>query len=190
MNWTNIDGWCDFGWLYERVVNRYQTGSTFVETGTWKGKSSCCMGELIRSSGKKIKFFTIDTFVGEGGEPTYDADSVLQKEKTLLPEFLRNRDMCGVSDYVDYIQSDAVSASALMEDGSVEFIFLDSSHQEDHVYRELISWYPKLKVGGTMAGHDQHHPPIQSALRRFCSEKGIHYHSEGSCWILDIPNKQ
>jgi hypothetical protein len=31
---------------------------------------------------------------------------------------------------------------------------MDANHSEEFVYNDLIRWYPKVKKGGILAGHD------------------------------------
>lgn len=39
-------------------------------------------------------------------------------------------------------------------DGSLDFVYLDANHSFLAVRADLEAWYPKLKVGGFLAGHD------------------------------------
>jgi predicted O-methyltransferase YrrM len=50
-------------------------------------------------------------------------------------------------------------------DGHFDFIYVDARHDFKGVYEDLHSWWPKLRVGGIMAGHDyvaQNDGPQQS----------------------------
>jgi hypothetical protein len=39
-------------------------------------------------------------------------------------------------------------------DGSLDFIYLDGSHRFSGVSLDLMQWWPKLREGGVLAGHD------------------------------------
>lgn len=41
-----------------------------------------------------------------------------------------------------------------IEDRSLDFVYLDGSHKLPHVKADLLAYWPKLKPGGVMAGHD------------------------------------
>jgi len=41
-----------------------------------------------------------------------------------------------------------------VENESIDMVYLDACHSYDCVKKDLEAWYPKLKVGGFMAGHD------------------------------------
>lgn len=40
------------------------------------------------------------------------------------------------------------------KDASLDFIFIDGDHTYDGVMNDLNLWWPKLKVGGIISGHD------------------------------------
>ena len=40
------------------------------------------------------------------------------------------------------------------EDRSLDFVYIDADHQYEHVCQDISIWYPKLRVGGIMSGHD------------------------------------
>ena len=50
--------------LYRHQVRRASTPARFVEIGSWMGRSSLCMAEAIRDSGKDIEFWCVDTWGG------------------------------------------------------------------------------------------------------------------------------
>jgi hypothetical protein len=43
---------------------------------------------------------------------------------------------------------------ALLEDGSLDWVYLDAGHDFDSVTRDLAAVLPKLRAGGIIAGHD------------------------------------
>ena len=45
-------------------------------------------------------------------------------------------------------------ASELFPDNSLDFIYIDANHTYQSVKNDLETWYPKVKSGGLLAGHD------------------------------------
>ncbi len=45
-------------------------------------------------------------------------------------------------------------AAQLIRDRSLDFVFIDGSHQYEHVKRDIELWEPKVRVGGLLMGHD------------------------------------
>lgn len=48
----------------------------------------------------------------------------------------------------------SVEASKLFDDNSLDWVYLDGDHSYSSVCADLISWYPKVKSGGVISGHD------------------------------------
>lgn len=46
------------------------------------------------------------------------------------------------------------SCAKLVEDDYFDFIYVDARHDFKGVFDDLVDWWPKLKVGGIIAGHD------------------------------------
>lgn len=59
-------------------------------------------------------------------------------------------------------------------DETIDFIYLDANHSLEAVKKDLEAWYPKLKVGGIMAGHDYLNPDygVEQSARAFCHKIG------------------
>ena len=62
-SYKDIPGWVnDAEFIYEEVVKNAEDGDHFVEIGVLLGQSTTHMAELIKESGKDIKFDAIDIF--------------------------------------------------------------------------------------------------------------------------------
>ena len=48
----------------------------------------------------------------------------------------------------------SLEASKKFKDESLEFVFIDASHEYEDVLNDLQAWFPKIKKGGILAGHD------------------------------------
>lgn len=49
---------------------------------------------------------------------------------------------------------ESAGAAARHPDGSLDLVYIDGSHAYQAVRRDIQLWWPKLKVGGYLAGHD------------------------------------
>ncbi len=78
--------------------------------------------------------------------------------------------------------------------GEIDFLFIDGSHEEEAVVKDLETWIPRVRPGGLVSGHDidgPSSPGVIAALKR-CGIKykvepdlysftGIH---ETPCWYF------
>ncbi len=55
---------------------------------------------------------------------------------------------------IEYIIKFAEDAHTQIKDNSLDFVYIDGNHEKEYVTKDLELYWPKLKVGGLMAGHD------------------------------------
>lgn len=70
------------------------------------------------------------------------------------------------------IKDFSVSAAKHVEDNSLDFVFIDAIHTHDAVTEDLNAWYPKVRPGGLVSGHDYSWGGVQSAVREFIAKQG------------------
>jgi len=56
------------------------------------------------------------------------------------------------------IKSTSVNAAKLFADDYFDFIYIDADHSCDAVAEDLQAWYPKVRSGGLVIGHDYCQP--------------------------------
>ena len=72
------------------------------------------------------------------------------------------------------MKKSSVEAAPELEDGSLDFVFIDANHSYDAVKNDIIAWAPKVRSGGVLCGHDYNSfPGVQKAVDDFASAKGI-----------------
>lgn len=174
----------DYQDLYSEIVELHGDNSHFVEVGSWMGRSSCYMGVEIINSGKKIKFDCVDTFLGseENLNPSspYFTKELLQDENWLFNIFINN--ISKLEGVVTPIRMESSKASKIYDDESLDFVFIDASHDYDSVISDLKNWFPKIKKGGYFAGHDYTHPPIVKAVHELFNQQEIVI--KKNCWVI------
>ena len=163
--YQTVSGWFSFPLFYSLIVNEAKDGYHIVEIGSWKGMSACYMAVEIVNSGKKIKFDCIDTW--EGSEENIDPKSshyepLLENADELYNHFLQN--IKPVQHVINPIRKPSAEAVKLYKDNSLDCAFIDAAHDYENVCIDIKSWLPKIKKGGTLAGHDWAHAPVRQAL--------------------------
>lgn len=171
------EGWFSYPSLYSEMVKRFPSGSRFVEVGCWKGKSSAYMAVEIINSHKDIEFFCVDTWQGS-------VEHEGMKELPLLYDiFLEN--MLPVQEYYFPLKMTSLEAAKKFKDKSLDFVFIDASHEYEDVKNDILAWYPKVKEGGVIAGHDFYideydwFPGVKKAVQEIIPS----YSASDKCWI-------
>lgn len=67
-------------------------------------------------------------------------------------------------------------------DESVDFVYIDGEHTYEAVAQDIEDWWPKVKVGGILAGHDYHPscPGSIQAVDEFAAKLKIEFKTTGT----------
>lgn len=55
---------------------------------------------------------------------------------------------------VEIIRKFSVDAVKDFEDESLDYVFIDANHNYKYCFQDIGLWYPKVKKGGILSGHD------------------------------------
>jgi predicted O-methyltransferase YrrM len=106
-----------------------------VEIGSWKGKSTVCLG-LGSRRGASLPIYAVD--------PHADYR---------FGDFKANVERAGISELVRPIASLSQPAADDFDE-PIELLFVDGSHEYDLVLEDFEKWVPKVVDGGWVAFHD------------------------------------
>ena len=105
----------------------------------------------------------------------------------------------GLHGHISVHVSDSADAAAMFQDDSVDFCFIDADHTPNGVRRDMTAWWPKIKVGGLLGGHDYPSSRASKANKllgaavdafavsagyRVEASKARRRHDRHSCWII------
>jgi SAM-dependent methyltransferase len=74
------------------------------------------------------------------------------------------------------------------DDASLDFVFIDASHEYEDVKDDIRVWIKKVKPGGILAGHDYYingedfFPGVKKAV----NESLDNFKTEENCWIYEV----
>lgn len=148
--YKDISGWFDYEHIYKTMVENSTDNAHFVEIGAWLGRSSSFMAVEIHNSGKNIKFDVVDTWEGSIQHKQRNYPQLINN--TLYSEFLEN--IKPVKHIINAIKGLSVEVAKKYEDNSLDFVFIDASHEYEDVRADILAWLPKVKTGGIIGGHD------------------------------------
>jgi len=169
---NEIDGYFTWQYLYDDMVNRFPSGSTFVEVGAYKGRSLSHLIWRIIESKKDILVFAVDWFDGISSG--------------LLDEFSRNMRL--VQDKFTLIIGDSANSADTFKDNSIDFVFIDADHRYESIKRDILAWKPKIKTGGVIAGHDYSlsYPGVVKAVDDIFGDKVNKKYTLYDSWLVEI----
>jgi hypothetical protein len=152
----------------EHLYKLLPTDSVAVELGVAEGQFS---RDILNWPNIK-KLYSIDTWrclngqMGDGGFDDAWHESNYQKAVKLLEPF-GNRSTI--------MRCFTVEGSREFSDNSIDFIHLDADHSYEGVLADLNAWYPKVKSGGVISGHDymMTHYGVERAVTDFTKQRGI-----------------
>jgi hypothetical protein len=55
---------------------------------------------------------------------------------------------------VKLLRGDSAKMAEAIEDASLDFVYIDADHTYEAVKADIAAWWPKVRVGGTLGGHD------------------------------------
>jgi len=153
-HWQKADGFFNFEQFYASIADNLQRGAIAVEVGAYKGKSILYLAEALLQRGVSCDLFAVDHFKGSE-EHNISAGQ-------LLSEYLEN--VYPMRDHITTLIMPSEQAAQHFADGSLDFVFIDASHDYQSVVKDIRAWKPKVRKGGMLAGHDIHHQPVRDAV--------------------------
>ena len=131
--------------MLDLVLEQFPAGGTWVELGSWTGRSAAyCVVELINRD-KLGPFYCVDTWKGEAAI-AYDPATVQDLEKIF------RQNLKPVVKEIKMLSMISWAAAEQFSDDSVDFCYVDAGHSYEAVTNDLTAWWPKLRPGSMFGG--------------------------------------
>jgi predicted O-methyltransferase YrrM len=176
----SIPGYFDFGDYYDQVAASLPDGATAVEVGNLYGKSLAYLADALKCRGRRFTLYGVD----------HGIDSVTGSNEVICGELLGNLRALGLEREVRLLVMSSQQAAQLFADGSLDFVFIDAAHGFDDVRADLACWWPKIRPGGLLAGHDYNAdwPGVVRAVDEFFAGRARRPAvASQSCWEARKP---
>jgi hypothetical protein len=188
-HYEKIPGWFDYQDLYDEQVARARNGAVFVEIGAYLGRSTAYLTSRILRAGKSVRVYVIDLW---DGWFHHDAQfsRPMNEGADVFWHFMHNLRSAGLDSVLCPLKMDSVQAASLFEDGSVDFVFLDGDHGYEPLKCDLAAWFPKVKPGGVLAGHDyvnDDFPGVRQAADEFFAARQLPLQVKGTSFVVRVP---
>ena len=89
----------------------------------------------------------------------------------------------GMEDRAIMVRALSSQAVHMFADNSLDYVYIDGNHAYDWVKQDLELWWPKLKSGGLMAGHD-YLLVDWSRTENLPNGKDKHVYADGYQWSI------
>jgi len=67
----------------------------------------------------------------------------------------------------------SVEASKSIEDNSLDFVYIDAIHTKEACFEDMCTWWPKIKKGGWLCGHDYQFQGVINAVKEFTTKENL-----------------
>lgn len=128
-----------------------------AEIGTWIGLNA----ENMLNLDPTMKLYCVDGYTNIGITDDYSEgkpEEVKAKAKERLSKF---------GDRVQFVYKQSEEAYLDFPSEFFDYIYIDAGHDYFNVYRDMKTWWPKLKKGGVFGGHDISMGSVSKALVDF-----------------------
>jgi predicted O-methyltransferase YrrM len=179
-----FEHWFDYKGIYSLLAKALPENGTFVELGVLQGASLVYMAkELTRLEKDSVNLYGIDVFenreeFGLDDSLPYDITGKMANVKKLLSWYAKSEIIKGLT----------VPAAHTFADNSIDGVMIDADHSFSGCLADLEAWYPKVKPGGFIVGHDLSFPSVRDALNHFCFHNKIdevlEYTKGNRCFLI------
>jgi len=131
--------------------------SVGIEIGTHIATTAC---GLVQNCSNIKTLYTVDSWKPYtdflktkcDGTPNYSVDEKqIEYYKMVAYHHIK---FSGVTEKIIVLEMDSNLAATKFEENTLNFIFLDAQLSKEQMENDLEVWYPKLKSGGILSGHD------------------------------------
>lgn len=153
-------------------------GLTVVEVGVRHGENAVEMLACLRGS----TVYLVDDYrpYVEPGY-CYGLDSQRQAQQRMLVL------TAPFGDRARPLLLSSVEAARIFAGGSLDFVYLDAQHDVESVREDLAAWWPKVRAGGMLAGHDYDRcwPGVIEAVNEFAQARSLALTAmDGDWWVV------
>lgn len=186
-------GWNGKSILFKTLIQELKP-NTIIEVGTWKGQSAITMGNAVRDLGLNTKIHCVDTWLG--AIEFWDTLKNTQERNLSLKngypqvyfQFLSNVVHNKLEDIILPFPNTSENGYRYFKNNNItpELIYIDASHEEEDVYKDIKHYYSLLAAGGVIFGDDYRSwVGVNKAVNRFVGENNLSFSVvEDNFWVI------
>lgn len=138
--------------LIDLIMQTTHNPTAIVEVGVWIGDLSESLSETFKGA----DVYLVDPWDGESGNymNNKEAGPISTHEEDYENAFsyvlARFKDVLNVK----IIRAPSPIAAKEFNSGTLDAVFIDADHSYKAVRNDILTWAPKIRVNGLLAGHD------------------------------------
>jgi cephalosporin hydroxylase len=183
----SVLGWFDDkqkAW-YQREVGQIQNGIV-VEIGVYGGASLLSIADICKDNHNTL--FGVDPWelVKTSNGIDITGERLIQtKDKMKKIRLNLEKTIAGLGhNHITLKKGFSIDVACEFTDKSLDFVFIDGDHSYDSAWSDIRAWYPKVKIGHTLAGHDFGDPEVSRAVTNFANDKNLKFSTSCGNWII------
>lgn len=159
---------------------------SFVEVGCKEGRTT---GHILKSVPGSYAV-AIDPWMAQDAsdDPTKETYKEWDFSK-IEAEFWAN---VGENARVKMRRETSEEAAKAMADGAFDLVFIDALHDYEHVKQDIALWWPKVRRGGIISGHDFNHKwtGVERAVAEAFSLMHVGVHQDSVWYVIKVDEGQ
>jgi hypothetical protein len=162
--------------LQKLVQSCARKNMVVFELGSFTGYSAVGMLKTIHDNNGSL--YCVDWFKGNVGVDWLEKTC---EDTDILGTFRRNLEESGYEGNTSILVGNTNAIGAIVANNSADMVFIDADHRYSGIKKDIETWYPKVRPGGILCGHDFERPLNQVDLKRaleFCETDfvdNLHY---------------
>jgi predicted O-methyltransferase YrrM len=166
----------------------------YCEVGVYKGYSTAILGQQRNN----MTIIGIDPWKNIASKEYIDTGDDLAKitnaeHEQNYQEALQHNWFLLSQNRISFLRETSTSASFKFTDNFFDMVFIDADHSYEGCKQDIEHWYPKVKPGGWLAGHDYKHPgynfQVHLAVDEFVAKHQLQLElDEDYTWFVRKPN--
>ena len=153
-NNLNTYNWFNYGWFYKHLVGLGYT--KFAEIGVWKGHSISFLAGLLKDK-SDVEIYAVDLF-----DETYkytptdsSANANIRKQVEIIYQiYQENLKRTNTREMITDVKGTSWEMASKFQDEQLDVAFIDADHSYESVKKDVTAWFPKVRKGGILSGHD------------------------------------
>lgn len=136
---------------YRSELGRYLNSLELVGVGAEVGVHTGRFAEQILRTWKGRTLWLIDAWRNlEDYRDSWNASDAAMERRYMLAR----RRLAPWGERTKWLRERSNRAAKDFAHGTLDFVYIDANHSFEHVSQDLRAWYPLVRTGGLIAGHD------------------------------------